>query len=31
MKEKFLKEKGAVKMWVIILIIVLCLGAVGGI
>ena len=31
MKEKLLKEKGAVKIWVIVLVIVLCLAAAGGI
>lgn len=31
MKEKLLKEKGAVKVWVIVLVIVLCLAVAGGI
>lgn len=31
MKEKLLKEKGAVKVWVIVLVIVLCLAIAGGI
>ena len=31
MKEKIKKKKGAVKMWVIVLVIVLCLVAAGGI
>lgn len=31
MKEKLLKEKGAVKAWIIILVIVLCLAVAGGI